>query len=184
MYTAAERQSMSLQALAQVAAYETPRPGRKLVVWISPGWPLSSGSSVNPTTQDRQDIFGSVVALSDALQGARITLYEVDPAGAAKGGAPTPDFQQFFKGVGKFDQAHVGDLGLQALAYRSGGRILNAGDDIAGEIATCVADGAAFYEIAFDGQRGDGPNEYHELEVQIDKPKLTVRAPSGYYAQP
>jgi VWFA-related protein len=184
MYAAAEQQSLSLQALSQLAAYETPRPGRKLVVWISPGWPLSSGSSVNLTTQDLRDIFGSVVALSDALQGARITLYEVDPTGAAKGGAPTPDFQQFFKGGGKFDQAHVGDLGLQALAYRSGGRILNVGDDIAGEIATCVADSIVFYEIAFDGQPGAGPNEYHELELKIDKPKFTVRAPSGYYAQP
>lgn len=184
MYAATDRQSLSVQALAQLAAYETPRPGRKLVVWISPGWPLFLGSGANMTTEDLQDVFGSVVALSDALRRARITLYQVDPIGAAKGEMQMPDFQQFFKGVGKFDQAHLGDLGLQALAYRSGGRILNAGNDIAGEIATCVADGIVFYEIAFDGQPGDGPNEYHELELKIDKPNLTVRAPSGYYAQP
>jgi VWFA-related protein len=184
MYAAADQQRLSIQALGQLAANEMPKPGRKLVVWISPGWPLFLGSSMDMATSDLKQVFGSVVALSDALLRARITLYDVDPIGAAEGEMRMSDFQQFFKGVRKFDQVQLGDLGLQPLAYRSGGRILNASNDIAGQIATCVADGIAFYEIGFDGMPGDGPNEYHELELKVDKPKLTVRAPSGYYAQP
>jgi VWFA-related protein len=184
MYAAADQQRLSDQALDQLATYETPKPGRKLVVWISPGWPLFLGSSGNMTTNDLKQVFGSVVALTDALQRARITLYNIDPIGAAEGEVQMSDFEQFFKGVKKFDQAQLGDLGLQAFAYRSGGRILNASNDIASEIATCVADGIAFYEIGFNSLPGDGPNEYHELDLKVGKPKLTVRAPSGYYAQP
>ncbi len=42
----------------------------------------------------------------------------------------------------------------------------------------------AFYVLSFDGLPGDGPNEYHALEIKIDKPGLTARTRSGYYAQP
>lgn len=184
MFAAADQQSISLQALGQLAGYETAKPGRKLVVWISPGWPLFLGSSVNLSSKDEQGIFASIVNFSDMLRTARITLYNVDPIGPTEGEMQMSDFQQFFKGVKKADQVQLGDLGLQALAYQSGGRILNASNDVASEIATCVADGTSFYVLTFNALPGDGPNEYHELELKLDKPKLTVRTRSGYYAQP
>jgi hypothetical protein len=31
---------------------------------------------------------------------------------------------------------------------------------------------------------GDGPNEYHALEIKLGKPGLTARTRTGYYAQP
>jgi hypothetical protein len=42
-YGASDRQQLSLHAIEQLADYEATKPGRKLVVWISPGWPLLSG---------------------------------------------------------------------------------------------------------------------------------------------
>jgi VWFA-related protein len=41
---ASEQLNLSLQALDQLAHYQTSRPGRKLVIWISPGWPFFSGA--------------------------------------------------------------------------------------------------------------------------------------------
>jgi hypothetical protein len=55
---------------------------------------------------------------------------------------------------------------------------------VAGEIAACVADANAFYVLSFDALPGDGPNEYHALDIKIDKPGLAARTRSGYYAQP
>ena len=81
-------------------------------------------------------------------------------------------------------QGQIGNLGLQVLASQSGGRVLNSSNDVAGEIATCVADANGSYVISFDSLAGDGPNEYHALDIKIDKPGLTVRTRSGYYAQP
>jgi hypothetical protein len=40
------------------------------------------------------------------------------------------------------------------------------------------------YEITYDAPRAEQPNEYHRVEVKIDKPKLTVKTRKGYYAQP
>ena len=96
----------------------------------------------------------------------------------------TSDYKQFLKGVKTEGQAEYGNLALQVLATHSGGRVLNSSNDMAGEIAACAADANSFYVLSFDGLPGDGPNEYHALEIKIDKPGLTARTRSGYYAQP
>ena len=46
-----------------------------------------------------------------------------------------------------------------------------------------MADAKAFYLLSFDGLPGDGPDEYHALEVKIDKPGVKARTRYGYYAQ-
>jgi hypothetical protein len=94
------------------------------------------------------------------------------------------EYMQFSKGVKSVRQAEYGHLALQVLAYQSGGRVFNSGNDLAGEIAKCVGDANAFYVLTFHGLAGDGPDEYHALEIKLDKPGLAARTRSGYYAQP
>jgi VWFA-related protein len=184
-YGANDRLELSLHSLAQLADYEAPRPGRKLVVWISPGWPLLSGPGMELTSKHQQGVFNDIVALSDRLRQARITLYGVDPLGTDDAeGFRTSEYKQFLKPVRKAGQAQFGHMALQVLAYQSGGRVLNSNNDVTGEIEACVADANAFYVLSFDGLPGDGPNEYHALEIKIDKPGLAARTRSGYYAQP
>jgi len=182
-----ERTQLSLNTLRKLTDFEAAQPGRKLLVWISPGWPfLVSGLDRELASQrQKQQFFTSIVALSDGLRRARITLFDIDPLGTADAGdLRTTDYKQFLKPVKKAEQADNGDLALQVLATQSGGRVLNSSNDLAGEIATCVADANSFYVLNFEGLPGDGPNEYHALEVKVGKPGLTARTRSGYYAQP
>ncbi len=86
VYGAEDRIGLSLNALQQLADYETPRPGRKLVIWISPGWPFLSGPRQELTDKDQQRLFANIVGLSDRLRQARITLYSIDPLGTADAG--------------------------------------------------------------------------------------------------
>jgi VWFA-related protein len=185
VYGAADRLQLSLRTLGQLADYEANRPGRKLLVWISPGWPLLSGPNIELTPKDQQALFNNIVALSDGLRNARITLYSVDPLGTVDAaGFRTTYYKEFLKGVTAANHVQAGNLALQVLAYQSGGRVLNSDNDMAGEIAACINDANAFYVLTFEGEPGDGPNEYHGLEVKIDKPGLIARTRSGYYAQP
>jgi VWFA-related protein len=185
VYGAGDRVQLSLRTLGQLAEYEATRPGRKLVVWISPGWPLLSGPNMELTPKDQQGLFNDIVALSDSLRNARITLYSVDPLGTADAaGFRTSYYKEFLKGVTSASHAQAGNLALQVLAYQSGGKVLNSDNDMAGEIATCISDANAFYVLTFDGEPGDGSNQYHALEVKIGKPGLTARTRSGYYARP
>jgi VWFA-related protein len=182
---ASDELNLSLQAVEQLANYETSRPGRKLVVWISPGWHLLSGPNMDLTSKQREELFNTIVRISDELREARITIYNVDPLGTADSfGSRALDYKMFTGAVKSAKQVDIGDLALQVLATQTGGRVLNSNNDVAGEIATAVADANSFYILTFDGLPGDGPNEYHALDVKIDKPKLVARTRSGYYAQP
>ena len=93
-------------------------------------------------------------------------------------------YQEFLKGVSKPSQVQAADLALQVLAVQSGGRALNSSNDMVSQIESCIADTNAWYTLSFDSPPADGPDEYHKLEVKVDKPGLTARTSTGYYAQP
>ena len=182
---AAERFDMSLKTLNSLVAYENNRPGRKLMIWFSPGWPLLSGPNIELTRKQEQNFFDMIVAASTGLRHARITLYSIDPLGVADaGGVRIIYYKEFLKGVSSANRAMPANLSLQVLAVQSGGRVLNSSNDLAAEIAQSVSDAEAFYVVSFESARADRTNEYHAVAITIDKPGLTARARTGYYAQP
>jgi VWFA-related protein len=184
-YGAADRFDLSLKTLTRIIEYEEPRPGRKLMIWFSPGWPLLSGPNVELSHKGQQQLFNSIVAASDGLRQARITLYSIDPLGLADAASIRISYyEEFLKGVASATHALPGNLGLQVLTVQSGGRVLNSSNDLTAEIARCTADAEAYYVISFDAARADQANEYHSLAVTIDKPGITARTRTGYYAQP
>ena len=183
-YAADELLQISLAAVQRLIEIERDRPGRKLVVWISPGWPLLSGPGMElqMTEKQRQQIFSTAVAISDGLRHAGITIYDVDPLGMSDAGQfRTFAYEQYVKGVKSPSQVQYGNLALQVLAVQSGGRVFNSGNDITGEIAQCVSDGSAYYELSFAPPE-EGPAEYHALEIKLARKGLTARTRTGYYA--
>lgn len=184
-YGAADRMQLSLNALTQLAQYEQSRPGRKIVVWISPGWPLFTGPRVQLTTKNEQEIFNTIVGLSTQLRQSRITLYSVDPLGTADAGSfRTFYYAEFLKGVTAPKKAVFGDLALQVFATHSGGQVLNSSNDISSELESCIRDASAYYVLSYDASPADGPNEYHAIDVKISQPQLKAQTQTGYYAQP
>jgi len=185
IYGANDRVGLSLNSLQELANYEAPRPGRKLVIWISPGWPLLSGPNIILSDKDQQRLFSQIVGISDSLRRARITLYSIDPLGTQdSGGFRTTYYEEFTKGVKKAHQVQIGDLGLQVIATQSGGRVLISNNDVTAQIASVVEDTKAFYVLTFEAPAGDGPNEYHALDIKLDKSGLKALTRTGYYAQP
>ncbi len=185
IYGANDRVGLSLRTLNQLADYEASKPGRKIVVWISPGWPFLSGPSIDLTNKEQQQIFQNIVGLSDVLQHAQIMLCSVDPLGTGDtGGLRTVYYRQFLKGVKRPSDAQIGDEALQVLSEQSGGLVLNSSNDVAGEIERCVKQARVSYQLTFEAQPGDGPNDYHALQVKVGKSDVKVHTRTGYYAQP
>src|SRR5580692_7250011 len=85
IYSAGERLQLSLKALFELGTREAARPGRKIILWISPGWPVLSGPGVQEQmgAKQEQEIFNDVVKLSTLLREGQITLYSIDPLGNA-----------------------------------------------------------------------------------------------------
>ena len=184
IWGANDRVQISLMAVQQLAAYGAGLPGRKIVVWVSPGWPLLSGSRIDLDATQQRQIFGNVVAFSRELQQANVTLYNVNPLGPEEGLLRQDYYQEFVKGVSKPSQTDLADLSLQVLALQSGGLSFNGTSDVAGNLKKCVADTEAWYEISFEGSPAEQPNEYHHVQVNVEKPGLSARTRDGYYAQP
>jgi VWFA-related protein len=183
-YEANDRFQLSMTALRELVEQAAKLPGRKMIFWVSPGWPILSGPRIDLSYKQQSQIFSSVVGLSTELRQARITLYSVDPLGTNEGVARTFYYQDFLKGVSKPNQVNVGDLSLQVLAVQSGGLALASNNDVAQFLEKCMADTEAYYELSFVPSPADHRDEYHNLLVQVSKPGLIARTRTGYYAQP
>jgi VWFA-related protein len=184
-YGAEERFSLSQKSLGMLAAAEAKLPGRKLVIWISPGWPILSGPNITLSTKQEQGLFSSIVWLANALRQARITLYSVDPLGVEDAATNRLNYyEEFLKPVAAPKNAQAGNLSLQVLARQSGGQALNSSNDITEQVNRCVADADAFYTLTIDPTPSDRPNELHTVDVKVETPGLTARTRSVFYGQP
>lgn len=178
---AVERFQMSLQTLDRIVQAAAGAPSRKLLIWIGPGWPMLDNPNIEMTWKQQETFFHNIVGLNTGLRQAHMTLYSVTPG--------TPNsytflYQAYTKGVKKASQVYLPDLDLKVLAAQSGGQVLTPSNDLAREIEACARDASAYYTLTFTPPRADGPDEYHELKVQIDKPGLSARTNTGYYNQP
>jgi VWFA-related protein len=180
-----DRIARSLRALRAVAVENLSAPGRKLFIWVSPGWPIPPQPAIDLGPKEKEQIFNTIVTISGLLQVGRITVYSVDPLGTSEaGGLHTDRYKDFMNEIKNAGQAEVGNLALGVIATQSGGRVLYGSNDIGGEIASCLQDADAFYILTFAMPPADDTNEYHHLQIKIDKPGLKARTRSMYYAQP
>lgn len=183
LFGAGDRVQKSITTVEELISREGPRPGRKIILWVSPGWPLLTGPAIQQTGKQQEQVFSEIMGLSTALRRARITLYSVNPLGAADVGTNSYYYQEFLKGVSKASQVQNADLSLQVLATQSGGLVLFGSNDISGMLQKCFDDLGAYYELTFAPAPGERGTEYHQIEVKVAKPGLTVRTRSGYYSK-
>jgi VWFA-related protein len=178
---AIERFQLSIQMLAAIVKSQAKRPGRKLLIWAGPGWPMLSGINIASTSKGQQQFFDWIVEFSTGLREARISLCSVS---LGEAGASTFLYEDFLKGVKSVEKANPPNLDLKVLAIQSGGRVLGPNNDVAGQIDSCVADANPFYTLSFDPPHADRANQYHELKIMVDKPGLIAHTNTGYYNQP
>ena len=175
----------ALKALGDIATAERRKPGKKLLLWIGPGWNIGSAIDFESkkTRDPKQDTFNTIYWFSTLLREARISLFnftvgQSDPVSR-------PDlYMRFLNGVESAQQASIKNLDRKVLAVQSGGRVLGPGNDLVSQIDDCIQEGSAFYTLSFDPPPADHPAEYHSLHVKIGQPSLTARTNTGYYDQP
>jgi VWFA-related protein len=181
---AIDRVQRSLHALQVLSTYEASTPGRKLLLWMGPGWPLLAGPKTStPSAANARRYYSWIVDTTTQLRRAHITLYSVAPLNLAhNNGQVTFLYQAFLKGVITPAQADSPNLGVQVLATHSGGLVLNKSGDLPSQIRRCLADGSSFYEVTFDATPGDEVGVYRSIDVTVDRPGATTRTNTAYYA--
>lgn len=179
-----DRFQLCLTAYNQLIDSAATLPGRKIAVWISPGWPLISGPQVSLSAKQEQELFSTIISFSTRLRDADMTVYNINPVGVMESLERTDYYQVFLKGVAKPSDVMPGNLGVQVLAVQSGGLASESDSDVTGMIRKCLADVGSWYEITFDPPPSEKPNEYHHIEIKLDQRDVTARTRDGYYANP
>jgi hypothetical protein len=98
-------------------------------------------------------------------------------------------------------QANYMYLYRKVLAVQTGGRVMeptadligspapgltdfSANADLVEQINGCVKEARTFYTLTFDPSRADRQDEYHDLELRVNKPGVAARTITGYYDEP
>ena len=162
---------LSLRALGSIAIDQREIRGRKVAVWISPGWPVNRG-----------DIgFDEATELSTRLREARITLDNVNVW-------PNPDqpfnYHDYLEAPRSQKDMQPAKMAMQVITTHTGGLVLDSSGDLDRDIERCVEEERSFYTLTFNPPHTYRMDEFHDLHVQVARPALTVRAPTGYYNEP
>lgn len=187
----------ALKALGQIATGERTRPGRKLLLWVGPGWGIGSGAYAEATRgpasafsaaprapaaeRGSPPVFGAVWWFSALLREAHLVLYSFTVGETNPGGLL---YRAYLDGVRVPHKASFMNVYRKVLAIQSGGRVMEEGLDLVKQIESCVQDAGYFYRISFDPFPADRTEEFHDLKVVVDRPGLTARTNTGYYDQP
>ncbi len=177
----------SIQQFTQILAIEQTRPGRKLVLIISPGWPMLGWWGSQQDLHSVQQDFNILVAMTNAIRDSRTVIYRLDPyeIGGEHAGPQDPFYyKDFLKPITDPKQATFPYLGLGVFAIHSGGRVLVTGHDVAGEINSVLPDAGHYYELTYAAPPAGKPNQYHAISVSVNQPGTTAQTVSGYYADP
>lgn len=174
-----ERFQMSLVQLNQIITAEAGQPGRKLVIWVGPQWPLFPRLIRDLTTRTQGRIFNEIVNLTTELRQEQITLYDV-----SQGLGNPVLYRVYLAPVKKPSDADLDPLTLEVLAIHSGGLVFEPSNDIQHNLDAVAAEASPYYTLAFQPPSPDQHDAYHALAVRVDEKGLTARTVTGYYNDP
>jgi len=174
-----ERYQISVKALAMLVAREVPVAGRKMLLWIGPGWPVLRRPDTNFNSHSEEMNFNVIASLTNQLRQARLVV-------CSAGGGTEFRVADLLKPVKMAKDASAANLAVQVVAIHSGGRTLDGGNRSrpAEQLNGCVQEIGAYYTLTFDPPQGEKAFTYHGLKVTVDKPGVKVNTTAGYYAEP
>jgi len=171
----------TLNALEAISSRLAAIPGRKNLVWITRGIPISIGPQ-RSYTGDFIDYSAQVRVLATALEQSQIALYPVDiaPVGmdpstdASNGGPVGAAATPAVTGLGSADT-------LQQFADITGGQaFLN--NNVHEAILQATSDAHMSYLIGYYPTKAGGDGKYRKIKVTCARKGVKVHSKAGYYA--
>jgi VWFA-related protein len=170
----------ALNALNQIALFVSGIPGRKNLIWFTPGtaWlthyvPFSQLECLNDFTPQLQQVYGR-------LSAARAAIYPIDPRGLfndqafsastpGRTGMTTPGFS-----------SRQDTESLEDMARATGGKAHYSNNDLAGALQEDSTTGADYYALSYVPPLSKYDGKYHTIEVSVDRPGVQLEYRRGY----
>ena len=191
---AENRVDATADALAAIANRLAAVRGRKSVVWVSGGFPLTFSDAHSTDLLGADAVRHAIDALSDA----NVAVYPVDARGLTIGGAvtpaevsprpfnawgpdqPAPDLRR--PEAPSLSLTHGNIDSLQKLAEDTGGVAFFNSNDIMGAVRHAIDDGELTYLLGFYPSHGQWDGSFRDIKVTVDRPGVQVRYRKGYFA--
>jgi VWFA-related protein len=176
----------SITALRNLLGEQENVRGRAILIWAGPGWPLLTDYGAGPGPGARQGNFRDVLsALTTNLREAQVTLDALSwgifehPRDLHK-----PIASVTHRVATTPDELAEESMALPALAGANGGQAIANVKNFAETINGFLAGADRFYSLSYDSAPAATADEFRLIEVKVDRPGVTVRTATRYYAQP
>ena len=159
-------------AMLQIARNTVNIPGRKNLVWISGGFPITMGYAIPLSpSNDRLDFSASLSATAKQLGDADVAVYPVDARGlfAPRGGR-------------RYASPNMDAMVL--IANGTGGRPFYNTNDIATSIRKAVDDSRVSYVLGYYPTNDHWDAKFREINIKVARPGVHLRYKTGYFAVP
>ena len=188
-----QRAVSSMTTLRNLAHTLSGVPGRrKTVIYISPGVPVELGST---SGDPRGPAFAVNVAYQAMLRAAResnVNIFAIESSGldglrqlmeqASAGLERFPEvFEERRRAVDSLSAMFT--RSLQTLTSQTGGRAFTATNAFVAQAPEIFREGATYYLVAYRPSDLKPDGRFRRIEVRVNRPGVTVRARSGYYAE-
>jgi VWFA-related protein len=196
-YAIDRRVAITLSAMQAIADRMAGVPGRKNLIWISGGFPLTlafdrrgvAGGGQNLTTYA-----GPMKEAAMAIDRANVSVYPVDARGlivssTIREAMPAPRNQgasgatynlppsESLNNTREIDT-------MKLLAEWTGGRAFYNSNDIRGAVKQALEDAEVTYTLGFYPEEKELDGTYHELKVKVARKGADTRYRKGYFATP
>jgi hypothetical protein len=181
-------------------------PGRKNVIWISGGFPISigfgdpqdlyepggpsSGVSHSGAMGIDSELFTDYIrTASEAMNTANVAVYPVDARGlltqpmadASKNFKINPRDPQQTAAMNTVDQRNMETM--RYIADLTGGKAFVNTNDIDGAIRKAIDDSEVTYMLGYYVAEDLWDNKYHRIKVTCKRSGVSIRTKKGYFAQ-
>jgi VWFA-related protein len=167
-----ERAMDTKQVLEAVVKHLASVPGRKSLIWVSVGFPLTWPPQPGPLPADL-DFNPDMDQTARLLNEANVALYGVD----ARGLQGTLELTS-----GGRNGYPAGLNTMAKLAGLTGGLLFTNDNGIEDLIQTAIADGESTYTLGFYPTQEEHDGAWHNLKVKVARPGVSVRYRETYFA--
>ncbi len=190
----------TLDALRDTITSVAGLPGRKAVVYVSDGLPMSPGRDLFFHIQRKFEDMSAILesqqlnavrefqVLANHANASGVTFHTIDASGLqglTAGDAENSRASSVDGGAAYANDMHQDNLqdSIQYIAHRTGGTSIVNVNDIGPLLSRVGADFKTYYSLGYSPARaGDG--RYHEVEVKVARKGVTVRHRDGYRDKP
>jgi VWFA-related protein len=179
----------TLSTLQAIAQHLSGLPGRKSLIWLSGGFPLTIGFDEMPaigSMRDQRTFTQEMDAAIRALNNSGVAVYPVD----ARGLMVLPGFDASVRGPARIGPQAAPKLApinanidtMKELAERTGGRAAYNTNDLTRAIRQAIDDARVTYTIGYYSTDETQDGRFRDIKIKVNRSHLDVRHRKGYFA--